>query len=66
MREHVRHKPPTALGRPRELVVACMPLRSAVNLSRIARAAGCCGVTRIVAAGRAKLDPQVARDAVDT
>ncbi|MEM6656312.1 MAG: TrmH family RNA methyltransferase [Planctomycetota bacterium] len=66
MREHVRHKPPTALDRPRELVVACMPLRSAVNLSRIARAAGCCGVTRIVAAGRAKLDPQVARDAVDT
>lgn len=64
--EHLRHKPPAPLDRPRELVVACMPMRSGVNLSRIARAAGCCGVTRLVAAGRAKLDPAVARDAVDT
>ena len=66
MREHIRHKSPTPLEQPRELVIACLPLRSGVNLSRIARAAGCCGVTRIVAAGRAKLDPQVARDAVET
>lgn len=64
--EHVRHKPPTPLGRPRELVIAVAPLRSNVNLSRIARAAGCCAVERIVAAGRAKLDPEVARDAVET
>jgi len=65
-REHVRHRPPRALERPRELLVVCSPMRSGVNLSRIARAAGCCGVTRIVAAGRAKLDPQIAREAADT
>ncbi|TWT88295.1 tRNA (guanosine(18)-2'-O)-methyltransferase [Pseudobythopirellula maris] len=41
-------------------------MRSAVNLSRIARAAGCCGVTRIIATGRAKLDPKIARDAAET
>ncbi len=64
--EHVRHRPPTPLERPRELVLACAPMRSAVNLSRIARAAGCCGVTRIVATGRAKLDPKIARDAAET
>ncbi|MEM6798865.1 MAG: RNA methyltransferase [Planctomycetota bacterium] len=64
--EHVRHRPPTTLDRPRELVLVCAPLRSGVNLSRIARAAGCCGVTRIIAAGRAKLDPKIARDAAET
>ena len=41
-------------------------MRSSVNLSRIARAAGCCGVTRIVCTGQAKLDPKIARDAADT
>ena len=45
--------------------MACAPLRSNVNLSRIVRAAGCCGVTRVIAAGRAKIDPKVARDASD-
>jgi len=65
--EHVRHAPARELARPRELVVVCAPLRSSVNLSRIARAAGCCGVTRIVATGRPmKLDPEIARDAADT
>ena len=64
--EHVRHRPPTPLAQPRELVLVCAPMRSGVNLSRIARAAGCCGVTRIVAAGRAKLDPKIARDAAET
>ncbi len=65
--EHTRHRPPRELTQPRELVVVCAPLRSNVNLSRIARAAGCCGVTRIIATGRPmKLDPEVARDAADT
>jgi tRNA G18 (ribose-2'-O)-methylase SpoU len=63
--EHQRHKPPTELSRPRELVLACAPLRSNVNLSRIVRAAGCCGVTRVIAAGRPKIDPKVARDAAE-
>ena len=62
--QHVRHRPPRPLERPRELVVVCAPLRSSVNLSRIARAAGCCGVTRLVTTGRPmKLDPEIAREA---
>ena len=64
--EHLRHKSPRQLNEPRGLVLACAPLRTAVNLSRIARAAGCCGVTRLVCAGRAKLDPKIARDAAET
>lgn len=64
--EHVRHRPPTELAQPRELILVCAPLRSRVNLSRIARAAGCCGVTRIITTGRPmKLDPEIARDSID-
>jgi tRNA G18 (ribose-2'-O)-methylase SpoU len=63
---HQRHKPPTPLDRPRELVVVCAPMRSNVNLSRLARVAGCCGVERIVCAGPAKLDRKIARDGADT
>lgn len=63
--EHLRHKPPSLLERPRELIVASPPLRSNVNLSRIVRLAGCCGVTRIIAAGNAKIDPEIARDAIE-
>lgn len=64
--EHVRHRPPTPLDRPRELVLVCAPMRSGVNLSRIARAAGCCGVTRIIATAGARLDKKIARDAADS
>ena len=60
--EHLRHKPPTRLAQPRALVVACAPLRSNVNLSRIIRTAGCCGVTRVIGCGHAKVDPEIARD----
>jgi tRNA G18 (ribose-2'-O)-methylase SpoU len=63
--EHLRHKPPRELVRPRGLVLACPQLRSNVNLSRIVRAAGCCGVRRIYACGRPKIDREVARDAAD-
>jgi tRNA G18 (ribose-2'-O)-methylase SpoU len=58
-----RHKPPSPLDRPRELVVACPPMRSNVNLSRIVRAAGCCGVRRVVCCGNAKVVGKIARDA---
>ena len=58
-----RHKPPSPLDRPRELVVACPPMRSNVNLSRIVRAAGCCGVRRVVCCGNAKVIGKIARDA---
>lgn len=64
--EHVRHKAPRELAQPRQLLLACAPMRSNVNLSRIARAAGCCGVTRMIVAGQAKLDPKIARDAANT
>ena len=63
--EHLRHKPPTELHRPRELVLACAPLRSNVNVARIVRAAGCCGLTRLIACGNPKIDPEIARDAVE-
>ncbi len=60
---HQRHKPPAELQRPRELVVACPPMRTNVNLSRIVRAAGCCGVGRMICCGNAKVIDKIARDA---
>ena len=66
MYEHQRHKPPRELIRPRELLVVCAPLRSNVNLSRIARAASCCGLQRILCTGPAKLERKIARDGADT
>ncbi len=41
-------------------------MHSNVNLSRIARAAGCCGVRRMICAGNAKLVGKIARDAAET
>jgi tRNA(Leu) C34 or U34 (ribose-2'-O)-methylase TrmL len=61
---HQRHKPPTPLDQPRELIVACAAMRSNVNLSRIARAAGCCGVRRMICCGTAKLIGKIVRDAL--
>jgi tRNA G18 (ribose-2'-O)-methylase SpoU len=58
-----RHKAPAELDRPRELVVACPPMRSHVNLSRIVRSAGCCGVRRLICCGNAKIIAKIARDA---
>ncbi|MEM7313275.1 MAG: TrmH family RNA methyltransferase [Planctomycetota bacterium] len=63
--EHLRHKPPTELARPRELVVALPAMQSNVNLSRIVRAASCFGVTKIVACGSGKVDRKIARDGAD-
>lgn len=62
---HLRHKPPTTLAGPRPLVVACAPLRSNVNLSRIVRAAGCCGVAKVIACGAAKVIAKIARDGAE-
>jgi tRNA G18 (ribose-2'-O)-methylase SpoU len=61
-----RHEPPIQLERPRELVVACPPMRSNVNLSRIARAAGCSGVRRMICCGTAKIASKIARDAAES
>lgn len=62
---HLRHKPPTPLATPRELVVVVPHVRSQVNLSRIVRAAGCCGVRELVALGVKKVDRTITRDAAE-
>ena len=62
---HQRHKRPAALPEGCELVLACPPLRSNVNVSRMLRAASCCGVRRMIACGRPKVDPKIARDGTD-
>lgn len=61
---HERHKPPTPLLQPRELIVACAPMRSNVNSSRIVRTAGCCGVRRMICCGTAKVIDKIARDSL--
>jgi len=61
-----RHAPPSELERPRELVVACPPMRSNVNLSRIVRAASCCGVRRMICCGNARILPEISRDTGDS
>ena len=62
---HERHKPLSPLERPRELVVACAPLRSNINLSRIVRTAGCCAVRQVICCGNAKIVDKIARDSID-
>jgi len=64
--EHLRHKPPVELSHPREVVVVCAPLRSNVNLSRIVRVAGCCGLERVICCGTAKVIGKIARDGADS
>jgi tRNA G18 (ribose-2'-O)-methylase SpoU len=63
---HQRHKPPSPLARPRELIIACAPLRSNVNLSHIVRTAGCAGLERVVCCSHAKIAGKIARDGADT
>jgi tRNA G18 (ribose-2'-O)-methylase SpoU len=62
---HQRHKSPSPAPGASELVLACPPMRSNVNLSRILRVAGCCGVRRMIVCGKPKIDRKIARDAVD-
>ncbi len=62
---HQRHKPPSEVLKPRELILACAPMRSNVNLSRIVRAAACCGVQKMVVCGNPKIDPKIARDGIN-
>lgn len=63
--EHLRHKPPSRLDRPRELVIACAPMKSNVNLSRIVRVAGCCAAERVIVCGNAQIDRKIARDGAE-
>lgn len=53
------------LEHPRELIVACCPMRSNVNISRIVRVASCCGVSKVILCGNAKVDPKIARDGAE-
>ena len=62
---HQRHKPPTQLSRPRELIVACPAMRSNVNVSRIVRAASCCAIQRMIVCGNPKIDPKIVRDGAE-
>ena len=64
--EQVRHRPPSELENARELVVACVPMRSNVNLSTIVRTAGCCGVQRMIVCGNARVDQKIARDGAES
>jgi tRNA G18 (ribose-2'-O)-methylase SpoU len=61
-----RHKPPSPLDRPRELLIACAPLRSNVNLSHVIRLAGCAGVQRVICCGNNKVIDKIARDGADS
>jgi tRNA G18 (ribose-2'-O)-methylase SpoU len=64
--EHLRHKPPEQPTTPRELIVACPPMRSHVNLSHIVRTCGCFGVPRVIACGAARLHERIARDGAES
>lgn len=63
--EHIRHKPPAILARPRGLQIVLAPMRSGVNLSRIVRLAGCVGIRQVTKIGPGKVDRTIARDAAD-
>ncbi len=60
--EHQRHKPGAILTRPREIIVACAPMRSNVNVSSIARTASACAIERLVLTGNVSLISKIARD----
>lgn len=62
---HERHKQGSQLERPRELIVACVPMRSNVNISQIARTAGAVAAERLILCGNAKLISKIARDGAD-
>jgi hypothetical protein len=62
-REMVRYKPLVPLTRPRELILACTPMRSNVNLSSIARNSGCAGIEKMIVTGPdGKILSEVARN----
>jgi tRNA G18 (ribose-2'-O)-methylase SpoU len=62
--EHQRHKPGSVLARQRELIVACAPMRSNVNISTIARTSSACAIERLVLTGNANLISKITRDGI--
>lgn len=63
--EHLRHKDGSPLTRARELIVACAPMRSNVNISSVARTASACAVARLVLTGNPTLISKIARDGAE-
>lgn len=63
--EHQRHKAGSVLTQAREIIVACAPMRSNVNISSIARTASACAVERLVLTGNASLISKIARDGAE-
>ena len=64
MTEQIRHKPQTELTCPREIVLVVPALKSNINLARIVRLVSCAGITKIITAGKPKVDPKIARDGI--
>ena len=64
--KHIRHKKPSRLKNQREMILACPQFRSGVNLARTVRLAGCAGISKMVVCGNTKVDPKIARDAIET
>ncbi|WP_413833955.1 TrmH family RNA methyltransferase [Desulfobacula sp.] len=63
--EHQRHKNCANLTRDREIIVACAPMRSNVNISTIARTASACAIEKLVLTGNASLISKIARDGAE-
>ena len=63
--EHLRHKDGSALTQPREIIVACAPMRSNVNISSVARTASACAVEKLVLTGNPTLIAKIARDGAE-
>jgi tRNA G18 (ribose-2'-O)-methylase SpoU len=63
--EHQRHKTGSNLTRDREIIVACAPMRSNVNVSAIARTASACAIEKLVLTGNASLISKIARDGAE-
>ncbi len=63
--EHQRHKTRSPSSESGELIVACAPMRSNINLSGIARTASASGINRLILTGHAKLIDKIARDGAD-
>ncbi len=60
--EHQRHKPGTGLTRSREIIVACAPMKSNVNISSIVRTGSASAIERLVLTGNVNLIKKIARD----
>ena len=65
--KHLRHKPrsPNLSKHQSELIVACAPMRSNINISGIARSASASGISRLILSGSAKLIGKIARDGAE-